>query len=369
MQFNPIAVGVGQESALTIQITNPNTVAQTGLAFVNTLPTGLVVGTPPQTNTCGGVLTANGTTISLSGGTVPASSVAVSGSCTVVVDVTGDVPGWIYTDGIPTADLMTDQGNTNSNDAFATLIVVFPPTVAKQFSPTSIAVEGVSSLTITLGNPNIIALTLASDFVDTLPVGLIIASPAQAATTCLDSTVIANPGTGSLTLANGSQIPANGCTVSANVTANGTGVFTNTIAAGAFQTNAGTNPNAASAMLNISAASTFTTLSTGCETTFVANQSFVMMATVTGDNPGGTSTFSDSGVPIDTCTSTSLSVGAASCSTSSLPIGMDTLTAVYGGDGNNQSSNSNSLSVLVLDPTDVLFRNGFEADITGCPIM
>jgi hypothetical protein len=79
--------------------------------------------------------------------------------------------------------------------------------------------------------------------------------------------------------------------------------------------------------------------------------------------------FSDGGVAINDCTSVALSADAASCSTSTLPIGTNDLTAAYSGDANNLPSNSNTLSVLVLDPTDVIFRDGFEAVIDGCPSM
>jgi hypothetical protein len=74
-------------------------------------------------------------------------------------------------------------------------------------------------------------------------------------------------------------------------------------------------------------------------------------------------------VAITGCSSVILNAGAASCSTSILPTGSNDLTAAYSGDANNLASNSNTLSVLVLDPTDVVFRDGFEAVIAGCPSM
>jgi hypothetical protein len=102
-------------------------------------------------------------------------------------------------------------------------------------------------------------------------------------------------------------------------------------------------------------------------TTFVANQSFTMTAAVTGFSPSGNSAFDDSAAPITGCTSVVLSGGTANCVTSTLATGVRDLTASYGGDLNNLTSNSPSLFVTVLDPTDVLFRNGFEAPIAGCP--
>jgi uncharacterized repeat protein (TIGR01451 family) len=82
--FGP--VNPGDQSTITIAITNPNAAALTGVAFMDTLPTGLVFSTPSGlTNTCGGVAAAvtAGPTLSLSGGTIAASS-----SCTVTANVT-----------------------------------------------------------------------------------------------------------------------------------------------------------------------------------------------------------------------------------------------------------------------------------------
>ena len=79
------------QTSLTFTITNPNTAALTGLAFIDTLPAGLMVTTPNGlTNTCGGTATAvaGSNSIALSGGTL-----AASATCTLVVNVTGITAG------------------------------------------------------------------------------------------------------------------------------------------------------------------------------------------------------------------------------------------------------------------------------------
>jgi hypothetical protein len=76
-------------TTLTFTIQNPNFVPLTGLAFTDTLPVGLVVANSPSaTDRCGGELTFGGSSISLSSGTIAATS-----TCTISVSVAGISPG------------------------------------------------------------------------------------------------------------------------------------------------------------------------------------------------------------------------------------------------------------------------------------
>ncbi|MEO7200895.1 MAG: GEVED domain-containing protein, partial [Dokdonella sp.] len=89
------------------------------------------------------------------------------------------------------------------------------PTVAKAFTPASVAVGANSTATITLTNPNASAITLSADLVDTLPAGL---TASAASTTCGSGTASFTAGT--LTLASGATIPASGsCTLTGTVKA------------------------------------------------------------------------------------------------------------------------------------------------------
>jgi uncharacterized repeat protein (TIGR01451 family) len=101
-------------------------------------------------------------------------------------------------------------------------------TIAKSFSPNPTGVNGLSVLTITLGNPN--PGTLGGyNFVDNLPGGLVIATPPGATTSgCGTPTLTANAGAGTITFANGTLAANSTCVIGVNVTSASTGTYNNT---------------------------------------------------------------------------------------------------------------------------------------------
>ena len=121
--FNPASIAPNATSALTFTITNPNTFALTGVAFTDTLPVNVVVATPNGiVGTCGaGTITATAASgsISLSGGTISASS-----NCSFSVNVTSAVLG-NYTN---TTGAVTSTNGGTGNTASANLSVAIQPT-------------------------------------------------------------------------------------------------------------------------------------------------------------------------------------------------------------------------------------------------
>jgi serine protease len=140
--------------------------------------------------------------------------------------------------------------------ACPTALSVMPvaPTVTETFSPTSVAQNAASTLTITFHNANGFDLT-QSAFTDTLPANLSIASSPAPTTTCT--------GTGSLTNSTGAvsmsdaYIPAQGsCTITVSVKSASAGSYVNSIPANALSTGpAGGNSASASATLTVNAPS------------------------------------------------------------------------------------------------------------------
>ena len=118
--FSPTQVNVDGTSTLTFTLTNPaaNTVAESGVAFTDTLPSGLVVKTPNGlSNTCGGTATATAGTgsIQLTGG-----SVAKNSSCAIAVNVTPTATGTL----VNTSGAVSSTNGGTGSTATATLTVV-----------------------------------------------------------------------------------------------------------------------------------------------------------------------------------------------------------------------------------------------------
>ncbi len=252
--FNPANITLGDDSTLTITLANTDHIAATLTAdLVDTLPPGMTISNPAGAgSTCAGgnvTATPGADTVTLATG----AAIPAAGSCIVDVRVTTDNAG-AFTNVVAAGDLQTNLGN-NPDDAQAMLNVTgVPPTVAKAFNPNTIAVGNQSTLTITLHNTDHRDATLTADLVDRLPGHVIVASPAGAGSTCAGGAVVATPGASTVTLGSGAAIPAAGsCIVNVEVTAVAPGTFTNTIAAGALQTDLGNNPDGASATLTATA--------------------------------------------------------------------------------------------------------------------
>jgi hypothetical protein len=260
--FSPAIINMGGTSTLTITLSNPNaSVATITAPLIDTLPVGVVIATPSITqNTCGGILTvlADGTTVTLNGGTIPGGA---PGTCTVTVAVTAANAG-NYINTLLGGALQTDHGN-NSDPAIATLTVnpaigpsAMPPTVSKSFLPFIINAGGTSTLTIILSNASTGSPDIITTLTDNLPIGVVIANPANANTTCAGGSLSATAGTGTILLTGGT-IPTSGgsvpgtCTVTVNVTAVNAGNYINTIAAGGLITQQGNNADPAIATLTV----------------------------------------------------------------------------------------------------------------------
>ncbi|PSB03490.1 hypothetical protein C7B64_08365 [Merismopedia glauca CCAP 1448/3] len=132
------------------------------------------------------------------------------------------------------------------------------PTISKVFSPTTVVgLPATSTLTLTLGNSNLVAIYLTQAFTDTLPTGLVVATPNNLGGTCKDvsgNTVTATAGSSSISLNNGAKLPVGGCTISVDVKASSAGTYVNTIATGSLKTIAGNDTTGATSTLVVNAA-------------------------------------------------------------------------------------------------------------------
>jgi len=248
--FSPAQVGdAGVVSTLTITLANANaTVATLTTPLTDSFPANLAIApTPNASTTCGGAVSAiagNGdVTLDNVGAAIPA-----TGTCTVSVDVVALNLG-TYANSIAAGSLQTDAG-ANAAPADATLIAGLPPALDKAFAPATIAVGQKSTLTITIGNPNVTPITTTGPLTDALSGGMVVDAVPNATTTC-GGIVTALAGSAAVVLDAGALVPPGGCAVSVDVSVSAPGAYPNTIAIDALQTNVGSNAAPANAILDV----------------------------------------------------------------------------------------------------------------------
>ena len=96
------------------------------------------------------------------------------------------------------------ETNEANNSCSNSVTVVGPPTISKAFSPTSIAVGGTSTLSLTITNPNGGTALAGVAVSDTLPAGVQVASTPNASNTCNGTLTGATAGSGAISLSSGS---------------------------------------------------------------------------------------------------------------------------------------------------------------------
>ena len=100
------------------------------------------------------------------------------------------------------------------------------PTFTKAFSPDTIGPGSTSTLTFTIANGNVTPVDNLA-FSDTLPAGVVIATPSSAETTCTDGTLSAPDGGSTITFSGGKVGSLSSCTITVNVTSSAVGTNTN----------------------------------------------------------------------------------------------------------------------------------------------
>lgn len=134
--------------------------------------------------------------------------------------------------------------------------LVLAPTITKTFGAATIPPNGSTSLSFTITNPNAAASLSGVGFTDTLPSGLIVATPNGLTGSCGSGTITATAGSGTVSLT-GATLPAGAsCTFSVNVLAVTEGVKNNTT--GPVTSTEGGNGTAASAILRVASPPTLT---------------------------------------------------------------------------------------------------------------
>jgi uncharacterized repeat protein (TIGR01451 family) len=210
------------------------------------------------------------------------------------------------------------------------------PALAKSFTPSYVSASGTTTLNISIANSNSVPVWLLSALVDNLPAGMVVANPPNlnagtcAASATVTNVITATAGQTSVSFASGGRIPAGGCSISVNVSATAAVTpYTNTMAAGALATTAGSNPAAATATLRVGTdfsmlkqqrVGTLNPLQT-TPLSMLAGSTVQYVLTIANSNPGGTgsASFTDT-LPIEitpVLSITAAQTGGGTCTTAS----------------------------------------------------
>lgn len=244
--FDPLTVFGGAASTMSIQLINSGTVALTGIAFTDTMPTGMILANPRNFNvgTCGGTLSGvpGAGSFSFSGG-----SLSGTGTCTLTLSATMIVNGNL-TNIIPANAVTTSNGVSNPDPAEASLTNLPGASVSKFFSSNSIVTGAYSSLTITIqntGNVSLSGMGLRDTLPGTLPAGLLIANPpAPEPVNNCGGDLSAVAGTQIIELTDGALPASSSCSIVVSVTGNQPGSYQNIIPAGTLGSSQGATNHA-----------------------------------------------------------------------------------------------------------------------------
>jgi len=253
--FSPALIPLGNTSSMTITISNPTSTLMDNISFTDTYP---IVGPSQLTNSSAATLSCtSGSSAALSGGGVNGTSIGITagsltgnGSCTITAVVKATTAGTYNNSTGNVAWRSTPPGGTLATatgpGASATLNVLQPFTFGTSFTPSTIAKNDTSLLTITLNNSNAVAVTGVA-FTDVYDTHIVNAAIPGVYSGC-GGTATAASGVNSLALSGGS-IPANGsCTITVYVTSATAGTWNNTLSS-ITSANDGTSSTAATASL------------------------------------------------------------------------------------------------------------------------
>ncbi len=271
----------GGEVTYTLSASNSGAYDVTLDSFMDTLPTGATYVT--------GSTTFNGAIFSdpySSGSTLTWSSmftIPAGSTRTLVFKATLPATPGTYinsaTARVGNAVIDTTLGTGDNFPATATTVVLSAPTVAAAFSPTAVAMNGISTLTLTLGNPTTASSLSGIAVSDTLPSGLVFAAPPGATTTCSGATLSVSGTT--FSISGGTLAAGLNCTVSVNVTSTGNAAYANTT--GTVSSGNGGTGNTASATITFSPKPTITkSFSVG---SIPENGSATLTFTITNNTP------------------------------------------------------------------------------------
>lgn len=225
--FTPNTIGPGSISVLSFDIDNGSSSPVTDLSFIDNLPAGMTIASPP------GILTdcVNALVIAPVGSSaisLTEARLSAGSRCVLNVNVTASSPGIFMN---VSGDLTSSAGNSGSAADDLTVDAGLPG-FSKSFSPSTVNFGERSTLTFTIDNTLNAANTFNLSFTDEFPIGMEVAGPANASTTCNGGVFTATPGSNTFSYGpefggDAGLIANTTCTVSVDVIANAAGLLPN----------------------------------------------------------------------------------------------------------------------------------------------
>src|SRR6185312_12687594 len=127
-----------------------------------------------------------------------------------------------------TGPISANESGSGATSNTASLIVVasLPPTIAKSFGAATIPLNGTTSLTFTLANPNSTVTLTNVSATDTLPAGLLVATPNNLTGNCT-ANITANAGSSTIGITGLNLAASSSCSFSVSVKGTGAGTKNN----------------------------------------------------------------------------------------------------------------------------------------------
>ena len=224
VSFEPDTIGPGSTSTLLFEISNSFVFSVPSMEINNMLPVGVAVaGFPNIQSNCEFDVSApaGGGIITLVDGLMAASS-----TCFTSVDVTSAAPGpHLFISGF-----LTSSAGVFTNAGAELSVATDRPGFSKSFSPASVPFGARSVLTFTIDNSANVSAAALAEFSDQLPRGLRVASPANVTTSCVNSTIEADPGSDFISFSSSFFDPiaaGSTCSISVDITVRAVGKLGN----------------------------------------------------------------------------------------------------------------------------------------------
>lgn len=221
--------------------------------------------------------------------------------------------------------------NESNNTGLNTVTVVAPPSIGKSFGAATIPLNGTTTLSFTISNPDSSTTQTGIAFTDNLPAGLVVATPNGLTGSCGGGTITATAGSSTVSLSGAALAAVGSCNFSVNVLGSTVGVKNNSVSVSS--TNGGTG-NTASATITVltptntptsTPTNTPTSTATPTDTPTATQTPTITPTDIPTNTPTNTPTPSNTPTPTDTPTATQ----TASNTPTSTPTDTPTNTATH----------------------------------------